>query len=324
MTGDGTRHRGFLDALPEAATVVEVSPRDGLQSLSRWITTDGKVRMIDRLSAAGFPVIEVSSFAHPRVVPNLCDAEEVFARIRREPGVVYRALVPNARGVERAVAAGVDAVAGLVTVSEAYTLRNQNTTVSGALEELARAHEAAEGAGIDFTAGVGMAFFGPYEGRIPEERVLDVVERVHTLGIQDVYLAGSLGMEDPRHVHDLFRRLSTEWPDLQLGYHVHDLAGFGSANVLAALTGGATSVEGSICGVGGGIAMPSEFPSVGNLPTEDIVHLLHVLGVNTGLDVSEVLAAARDVARTLAISPRSRLTATGSRDDLVAAATAFA
>ena len=304
-------------SLPSEATVVEVGPRDGLQSLDRWVPTDDKVRIVDRLSAAGFPVIEVTGFAHPRVIPNLRDAEEVMARIERHPGTVYRALVPNARGAQRAATAGVDAMVGLITVSETYTAKNQNMTVDQGIAEAAAAFEVATKAGIPFVMAVGMAFFCPYEGRISEDRTESVVGRLREHGIQRFYVAGSLGVEDPRHVEGLVSRLRHRWPDIDLGFHVHNLAGFGMANAVAALVGGASWLEGSICGIGGGIAMPTTVSGVGNLATEDLVHVLNEMGVRTGIDTEAALSASRDIAGILGMEPASHLAHSGTRAEVM-------
>jgi hydroxymethylglutaryl-CoA lyase len=303
--------------LPERATVVEVGPRDGLQSLDRWIPTEQKVAMVDRLSEAGFQVIEVTNFAHPRVIPNLRDAEEVMAKIRRRPGVIYRALVPNAKGAERAAGSGVDEMLGLLTVSETYCRKNQNMSVDEAIDQAAAAFETASRANARFVMAMGMSFFCAYEGRIPEERTLTVFGKLWERGIRRFYLAGSLGMEDPRHVNTVFARIRARWPEAEVGFHVHNVAGFGVANIVAALEGGASSVEGSICGIGGGIVMPTTMGAVGNLPTEDIVHLLNEMGVDTGVETREAIAAARDVGEILGIEPASYATRCGTRDDVM-------
>lgn len=303
--------------LPERATVVEVGPRDGLQSLEKWIPTEQKVAMVDRLSEAGFHVIEVTGFAHPRVIPNLRDAEDVMAKITRRPGVTYRALVPNAKGAERAAGSGVDEMLGLLTVSETYCRKNQNMSVDEAIDQARAAFEIASRANVRFVMAMGMSFFCPYEGRIPEERTLSVFGKLWERGIRRFYLAGSLGMEDPRHVNRVFARIHERWPKAEVGFHVHNVAGFATANILAALDGGASSIEGSICGIGGGIAMPSTMGSVGNLPTEDIVHLLNEMGVDTGVETREAIRAAHDVSRLLGVALASHATRCGTRDDVM-------
>lgn len=311
-------------SLPATATVVEVSPRDGLQSFPRWVDTDTKVALVDRLGEAGLPVIEVTGMAHPRVIPNLQDAELVLERIRRRPGTVYRALVPNARGAERAVRASAppDELLGLLVASETYLMKNQRMTLGQASDEVIRAADIARGAGLSFTVAIGGAFWDIYEGATPMDRVLGLLGRFHEAGIRKAYLAGSLGVEDPVHVGRLFGAARERWPDLELGFHVHNLAGLATANILAALDAGASFVEGSICGLGGGIAMPGRVGAVGNLATEDIVYLLEQMGVRTGLDVDEVVRAARDVARLLGVEPIGHLARCGSRNELLKGATA--
>ncbi len=288
--------------LPDRVTVVEVGPRDGLQSLDRWIDTDVKVAMIDRLSEAGFPVIEITSFASPRYVPMLTDAEEVVARIRRRPGTVYRALVPNKRGALRAVETDIDEILGLMTVSGSYMAKNQNMTVDEAIEAGGACFRVADEAGRDFIMALGMALYCPYEGVIAPERTLDCVARLRNLGVRRFYLAGSTGMEEPRQVGVLFRMAHDRFADCEFGFHVHEKRGWAPANVMAALDAGVTMVEGSICGIGGGIAFPGAYGSVGNLPTEDIVSFLNAMSVDCGMETTAATAAARDIAGMTGIS----------------------
>lgn len=304
--------------LPATATVIEVGPRDGLQSLGRWIDTETKVRMVDRLSEAGFPVIEVTGFAHPRVIPDLRDAEAVFAAIRRRPGTIYRGLAPNARGAARAVAAGADEVLGLITVSETYLRHNQNMTRDQAVAEAIEAHRLTAAAGRRFVMALGVAMWCAYEGPIPESQVLALLDRFTAAGMDRFYLAGSMGMEDPAQVHRLFTAAIARFPQAQFGYHVHNMAGSGTASVLAALDAGATFIEGAICGLGGGIAMPTPNGSVGNLATEDLVVMLDSMEIDCGVTPAAAVAAARDIAALLAIAPRSHALTSGTRAEILA------
>ena len=292
-------------SLPNRMIVAEVGPRDGLQSFPRWIDTATKVAMIDRLSDLGLSVIEVSSFAHPKVVPHLRDADEVFERIKRRPGTVYRALVPNARGAERAAAARVDEMLGLITISATYTRKNQNMTIEQAIEQNLASFGIAESHSIPFVMALGMAFWCAYEGKIPEDDVIAVVRRLHDGGIRRFYLAGSLGMEDPAHVNRLFLRLARLFPNASFGFHIHNLSGMATANILAALDAGAAWLEGAICGIGGGIAMPNKLGSVGNFPTEDLVSMLAEMGIETGIDPERTVALSREIAALLGIDPQS-------------------
>lgn len=302
--------------------IVEVAPRDGLQSFPRWIETDVKVAMVDRLSAVGFPVIEVTNFAHPRVIPHLRDAEEVMARIARRPGTVYRAQAPNARGAERAVASRADEILGLITCSETYNRKNQNMTIEQGIEAAIATWRVAEAAGIPFLIALGMAWWCAYEGDIPTGRVLEIIGRLRRGGIRRYYLADSMGMETPRRVGHLFRQVGLHYPDLELGFHVHNTAGNGLANVAAALDGGARFLEGAICGIGGGIMTPTSLAAVGNLATEDLVHCLNADGIETGLASEAVVAAAVDIAQMLGIGCDSHATRTGTRESIMQGAAA--
>jgi hydroxymethylglutaryl-CoA lyase len=291
--------------LPKNIVIAEVGPRDGLQSFARWIDTDVKVAMIDRLSDLGLPVIEASNFAHPKVIPNLRDAEEVFQRIRRRPGTVYRALVPNARGARRAAQAGVDEMLGLITISATYTRKNQNMTIDQAIEQNLESFRIAEAGHTPFVMALGMAFWCAYEGLTAEDDVIAVVRRLHDGGIRRFYLAGSLGMEDPAHVNRLFTRLGGLFPDTGFGFHIHNLSGMATSNILAALDAGVQWLESAICGIGGGIAMPTRLGSLGNFPTEDLVTMLAEMGIETGVDPEQVVAASHEIAGMLGIDPQS-------------------
>ncbi len=256
----------------------------------------------------------MASFAHPRVVPNMRDAEEVFARIRRRPGVVYRGQAPNARGAHRAVDAKVGELLGLITASETYTRHNQNMGNDEAVEQNLLSFQVAERNGIPFVMAIGMAFWCPYEGPVAEDRVVDLVRRFRNAGIRRQYLAGSLGMEDPAHVNRLFARLYREVPDVELGFHVHNLSGMATANILAALDAGVHWLEGAICGIGGGMAIPESVGSCGNFPTEDLVTMLEECGVSTGLDPLAVQRAAHEIGARLDIPVRSHRGAGATRE----------
>lgn len=280
-------------SLPARVDLVEVGPRDGLQSLPRPYATDVKIALVEALADAGLRTIEVTSFVRPDVVPNLADAEAVLTGIRRREGVTYRALAPNRRGADRAVAAGVDELLALITASETYSRKNQNMTVEESLvatEEIARV---AVAAGVRVVAAIGLAIYCPYEGRIPLERILSIVERVRSFGIDTAYVATSAGLDGPRDVFELCAAVLDHAPGLRLGVHLHDTNGMALANALAAAQAGVSFFEGAVCGMGGGIRMPAGYPPCGNVPTEDLANLFHELGVETGVDVDAVVRAAR-------------------------------
>ncbi|MGH7714476.1 MAG: hydroxymethylglutaryl-CoA lyase [Vulcanimicrobiaceae bacterium] len=298
---------------PAFVAVHEVGPRDGLQSFPRRVSTDVKVAMIDRLSALGLPLIEATNFASPKYIPFLDDAEEVMRRITRRPGTIYRGLAPNERGAQRAIAANVDEILGLITVSETYLAKNQNVTIERGVAQAIEVFHAAAAAGKRFTMAVGMAMWCPYEGRIPEENVLALLDRFYASGIRNFYLAGSMGMEDARHVGALFSSVIARYSEATFGFHVHNMSGMATANILAAIDAGASSLEGSICGIGGGI----KTTATGNLPTEDLVHMLSELGIDTGVQLAEVVAAAREIAAMLDITPESYVTRNGTRAEIL-------
>lgn len=299
---------------PSSIAVNEVGPRDGLQSFPRRIPTDVKIAMIDRLSEVGFPLIEVTNFASPKYIPFLDDAEDVMAGIKRRPGTTYRGLAPNERGAQRAVSAGVDEVLGLITVSRTYLSKNQNMTLERAVAEAISVFGVASSARKRFTMALGMTMWCPFEGRIDEGAVLELLGQFYGAGMRSFYLAGSMGMEDPRHVGSLFSRCMENYPDAAFGFHVHNLSGMATANILAALDAGVTSLEGSICGIGGGIRATA----AGNIPTEDLVHMLSELGISTGIDVQEIVGAARDVAQMLDVTPLSYVTQNGTKAQILA------
>jgi hydroxymethylglutaryl-CoA lyase len=279
----------------DSATVVEVGPRDGLQSLPSTYPADVKVEMVELLAETGLSKIEVTGFVRPDVVPQLADAAEVMGRVRRVPGVVYRALCPNRRGAERAVAAGVDEILGLITASETYNRKNSNMSVAENLDQAAQMAEVAREAGVHLVMAIGVCMFCPYEGELPESRVLELIERMRADGIGEFSLATSVGLDAPRKVHRLFSLVKERWPELRLGLHTHNTNGMALANALAAMDAGATVFEGSICGIGGGIRMPQGMAHHGNIATEDLVQMFAESGIETGVDLARLLEAARKI-----------------------------
>lgn len=281
--------------LPEQASIVEVGPRDGLQSLPDVHPVEVRLAMIEALVQAGLRRIEVTSFVRDEVVPQLAGAEALVARLPQREGCTYRALVANRRGAERAAEAGLQEVLGLTTASPTYTRKNQNMTLEENLAAVSAIAAVARDARMRLVVTIGLALFCPYEGEIPEERVLGMVERIRGEGVDEIVVSTSAGLDGPRRVHGLCARLLDRWPDMRLGVHLHDANGMAMVNALAALEAGATVLESSICGLGGGIRMPTGFPPNGNVATEDLTGLLAELGVDTGVDPAAVLVAGRTV-----------------------------
>jgi hydroxymethylglutaryl-CoA lyase len=290
--------------IADRVTITEVGPRDGLQSLDKWVPTEDKVAMIDALTGAGIASIEATSFVHPKVVPQMADAEQVMSGVERRPGITYRALVPNLKGAERAVAARTDVLVALITVSEEYSRRNQNRGVQDLVNNVREILEVGRASGTRVDIAVGMAFFCPYEGPIAEDRVEALFSQLIDLGGERFYVATTSGMADPAHVHRLCERLLSRWPQIELGIHLHNTNGMALANALAAMDAGVRTFEGSICGLGGGIVMPHGM-AVGNVPTEDLVHMFSEMGVHTGIDLPSIGDAARKVGALLGVEPAS-------------------
>lgn len=310
---------GHLD-LPDSATIVEMLPRDGFQRYPDFIPTDEKVELIDALSTTGVDEIEVTSFTHPKAVPSLRDADEVADRIKRHDDVCYRALVPNAVGMERAIEAEMDKVNALVVISDSYRQKNQGMTLEENLEQIEAIADLAAGTALEVEAGLGTSFFCPYEGEIPSERTLDVVDRVLDAGVDEVTLATTMGMADPRQVTTMLMQLYNQYPDADVGLHLHDTNGMSLANTLAAMQCGVNRFDTSVCGLGGGTILPGELGDVGNTPTEDLVNMLHDMGVATDVDFDRLTAVAREVASRLALGTPSHTLMGGTREQVLAAA----
>ena len=299
---------------PEDVTLVEMLPRDGFQRLDEFVPTDEKVDIIDELSKTGVDEIEITSFTHPKAVPTLRDADEVAKRIERYDDVTYRALVPNAVGMERAIDAGVDKVNALVTVSETYSEHNQNMTVEEILEGVEEIVAMAEGTGIEVEAGMGTSFYCPYEGRIPMEDTLAVVDRVVDAGVDEVTLATTMGLADPVEIEEMYTAVFDRHPDLDAGLHLHDTNGMSLANTLVAMQCGVDRFDASHCGLGGGVVLPDGLSGVGNTPTEDLVQLLSRMGLRTSADFERVESVAHEVADRLDLGATSHVLMGGTVD----------
>jgi hydroxymethylglutaryl-CoA lyase len=277
---------------PAAVQVVEVGPRDGLQSLERVYPIETRAEMIRELVDAGADVMEATSFMRPDIVPQMQDAEALLALLR-EQGVegTFKALVPNVKGAERAVSAGVDELVALFTVSEAYCRKNQNMTPEQNVEAVRGIARVAEREGLPLRVALGLTMFCPYEGDLAPQRTYDYIAPMYELGIREFTVASSVGVDGPGRVYALCAGIMERWPDVALGYHLHNTNGLGSANVLAALEAGVSSIETSIGGLGGGIRMPRGMPYFGNFPTEDLVQMLDEMGVDTGIELGDILHA---------------------------------
>ena len=295
--------RDPLARLPHHVTVVEVGPRDGLQNEHDVIATADKIRFLDRLSAAGFMEIEATSFVSPRAVPQLADAAEVMAGITRRVGVRYSALVPNAKGMERALAAGVDEVAIFTGASETFVRHNINTSIAGSIANFRPVVAMARAAGVRVRGYISTAFGCPYEGAVAPAAVARVAADLLALEVDELSIGDTIGVATPNQVVQVIAALRPDVELDRLALHFHDTRGTALANVLAALQLGIHIFDSSAGGLGGCPYAPG---ASGNLATEDLVYLLDGLGIETGVDLAGVVEASRLLAEVRGQAPASR------------------
>ncbi|MBO0851169.1 MAG: hydroxymethylglutaryl-CoA lyase [Pseudonocardia sp.] len=276
-----------VDGLPARITICEVGPRDGLQNESSVLPTEVKVEFIRRLVDAGHRVVETTSFVHPRWVPQLADAAEVLAGLDRVDGVRYPVLVPNERGLERALDAGVGEVAVFGSATETFARRNLNRTVDESLAMFAPVVERARAAGLRVRAYLSMCFGDPWEGEVPIPAVVSVARRMMALGCTELSLGDTIGVATAGRVRALLDAMVADGvPVDRIAVHFHDTYGQALANTLAALARGVTIVDASAGGLGG---CPYAKSATGNLATEDLLWALHGLGIETGVDLDRLV-----------------------------------
>ena len=276
--------------LPPRVTVVEVGARDGLQNEGVIISTVDKISFVDQLTAAGHSVIEVSAFVSPRWVPQMADAADVFAGIGRKPGVRYTALVPNRAGLERALAAGVNEIALFAAASETFSKRNINQTIDESLATYKQVAHAAAGAGVRVRGYLSTCFHCPFEGPIDPAHVAEVSARLLDLGVFEVAISDTIGAATPGDVLRVLETVGARLPLHQTALHFHDTRGTALANVLAGLDYGVTTFDSAAGGLGGCPYAPG---AAGNLATEDLLFMLHGLGIATGVSLEASEKASR-------------------------------
>jgi hydroxymethylglutaryl-CoA lyase len=290
-----------------SVSIREVAPRDGLQN-EEPIPTDNKVRLIDALSGTGVKRIEAVSFVHPRAIPQMADADEVWARITRHPEIRYSALIPNTRGAQRALAAGLREIEVVVSASDTHNRRNLNSSTEESLTDIAGLIPLIHQAGATVEVIVATSFGCPFEGDIAPERVASIVERVRADGADRIAFGDTTGMATPRRVRDL---LSVVRPDL---LHFHNTRGTGLANVLTALDLGITEFDASVGGIGGCPYAPG---ASGNIATEEVVHMLEDMGIDTGIDLDALIEVAELAEKLLGRTLPSGVLRAGPRTRLV-------
>ncbi|SNS11104.1 hydroxymethylglutaryl-CoA lyase [Noviherbaspirillum humi] len=289
--------------LPDRVKIVEVGPRDGLQNEKETIPADVKVELVDRLTDAGFANIEAASFVSPKWVPQMATSAEVMARIRRKPGVVYSALVPNMKGFEAALAARADEVMIFGAASEAFSQKNINCSIAESIERFREVAAAAKQHGMRLRGSISCAMGCPYQGEVPVESVADVVRRLKALGCDEIDIADTIGVATPRQVQRVMERAAAEFPLERLSGHFHDTYGQALANIYASLEVGVSIFHSSVAGLGG---CPYAKGATGNVSTEDVLYMLRGLGIETGIDFDRVVDAGQFISSHLGRKAVSR------------------
>ncbi|MBM3221968.1 MAG: hydroxymethylglutaryl-CoA lyase [Candidatus Rokubacteria bacterium] len=297
--------------MPTRVTLCEVGTRDGFQIEPEFIATDDKVAVVDLLADAGVPRIEVTSFVSPKAIPQLRDAAEVMARIRRRKGTRYAALVPNDKGASNAVAAGVDVIHTVLSASESHNLANVNMTVAESLAKMRGVMEIAARAGVPVQTGIATSFGCPFEGDVPLARLEWVVRELVDMGARAVGLADTTGMANPRQVTRTLEHLMPRFPGIEWTLHTHDTRAMAIPNILAALELGVTNIDASIGGLGGCPYAPG---ASGNVCSEDLVHCLHAMGVETGIALDRLIATARRVEQIIGRALPGQIIKAGTSD----------
>ena len=290
--------------LPKRVRMVEVGPRDGLQNEAGTVPTAVKIALIDRLSSAGLPVVEATSFVSPKWVPQMADAAEVMAGIARRPGTAYPVLVPNLRGFEAAFAARAEEVAVFAAASESFSRRNINCSIAESLDRFRPVTEAARRAGIRVRGYVSCVLGCPYEGHVEPAKVAEVAEHLAEMGCYEISLGDTIGVGTPGDAVAMVEAVGARLPCDRLAVHFHDTYGQALANILAALECGIAVVDSSVAGLGGCPYAPG---AGGNVASEDVLYMLQGLGLETGVDLDALIETGRFISDHLGRAPASKV-----------------
>jgi hydroxymethylglutaryl-CoA lyase len=288
---------------PESVKIVEVGPRDGLQNEPIPVPTPVKIELIDRLAAAGIPVVEATAFVSPRWVPQMADNAEVMAGIRRKPGVSYPVLVPNLKGLDAALAAGATEVVVFGAATETFSKRNTNCSIAEGLSRFAEVARAAIDAGLKVRGDISVGLGCPYEGEVPAGAVVRIARELDAMGCYEITIADTIGVGTPGRTRAVFEAVASHVPVERLAGHFHDTYGQALVNVYAALELGVATFDSSVAGLGG---CPYAKGATGNVATEDVLYMLHGLGIDTGIDLAQVIAAGDFICTALGRPTQSR------------------
>ncbi|WP_209124274.1 hydroxymethylglutaryl-CoA lyase [Alkalihalobacillus sp. BA299] len=298
---------------PNEVTITEVCPRDGFQSLPDSIPTDEKIEIVNKLIDCNYKQIEITSFVHPKAIPQLKDATEVVQGIKRNNSVKLRALIPNLRGLDRAIVAGVDKVKLMLSASDSHSLNNANSKTFDAMKGFESLVKRASESTVIVSGSISVAFGCPYEGEVPIERLSAICERYIDLGILDLSLADTTGMANPFKVKQVIRVLREKYPQLKFSLHLHNTRGMAFANAVAGLEEGVTDFDSSVAGLGGCPYAPN---ASGNIASEDLIHGFEEMGINTGVDLDKLINIAKILEGKFPIQSDSFILKAGKCSDL--------
>lgn len=278
--------------LPNKIIICEVAPRDGFQAETKWIPTDTKISIIKKLASTGISSIEITSFVHPKAIPQHRDAEEVVRASQDLTGIKFRALVPNVKGAQRAIDSGINKFKLMLSATDSHSLSNANCLTEDAMNGFDPIIELAEKHNVIVGGSISVAFGCPYEGKVPIERLHSIVERYVSLGIKEVSLADSTGMANPKQIFEVVGYLLHTFPKMTFSMHLHNTRGTALANAIVAMQLGIVHFDSSIAGLGGCPYAPG---ATGNVATEDLVHLLSEMGITTGINLHSLIQVAKEV-----------------------------
>ena len=290
--------------MPNYVKIVEVGPRDGLQNEKAMVPTEVKVALINQLTDAGFVNIEAASFVSPKWVPQMADGADVMARIQRRPGTLYSALTPNMKGFEGAIDAGADEVVIFGAASEAFSQKNINCSIAESIARFAPVAAAAKEKGVRLRGSISCALGCPYQGEVPVHAVVDVVRRMRELGCDEIDIADTIGVGTPVRVQEVMRAAAAEFALDRLSGHFHDTYGQALSNILASLEVGIAIFHASVAGLGG---CPYAKGATGNVATEDVLYMLHGMGIHTGIDLEAVVRTGDYISQAIGRANSSRV-----------------
>ena len=284
--------------------IVEVGPRDGLQNEKIWVETETKIALIEKLADAGLTKIEAASFVSPKWVPQMKDAFEVLSGIERRPGVTYPVLTPNLKGFERALEAGVTEVAVFGAASEAFSQKNINCSISESVERFWPVLEAAQKNSVRVRGYISCVLGCPYQGEVPLENVVNLAEKMFEMGCYEISLGDTIGIGTPLQAKKMVETVAEKVPVSNLALHFHDTRGQALANIYACLEIGVSIIDASVSGLGG---CPYAQGASGNVATEDVVYMLHGIGIKTGVDIEKLIETGRFISDVFGRLPQSRV-----------------